>query len=440
MEVDIIKKIVAIILFFTIILTSYSFSQALNPTAKFLQYQELDGWGILALYANGIEIQDKKIKDISSSKITTDFEAYIIGAIPLGNDVSKYVERIVNAQMVDGKFADYLDGSGGDLVNAHIWGIISLYTAGEDSYNKEKALEWLKKNQNSNGGFPIFKGDTNSDIDLTAMAIVAYSILGLDYNTTEVKKAIDFIEGNLNNRESCEAISWYIMARTKLGLHVKSELYSKLQNYKFEEGGFKHSKMASKPNYMASWHGLLAENDYITKISIFTRLHNQNKFKDLNNNTYGYNHILKLINKGVLSGYPDNTFRPNNSIKRSEFTKLIVYGLGLEKEISEEGNEFSDLYEHWSNKIVKVAVKNGLIRGLGKGRFAPEDRITGAQVATIVVRAKGLEDEAKIIRGSNWYDGYVQVAKENNLLYDNFKPDEYATRAQCAVAISKIIN
>ncbi len=439
MEVDFMKKVVSLTIVFVMLFTSLSFALDLDPTVKYLKDQNPDGWGILALYANGIDIEDEKLEDIDSSKVTTDYEAYIMGAIPLDKDLCKYAESIENAQRYNGKFADYIDGSGEDLVNAHIWGIISLYAAGEESYNKNKALEWLKENQNPDGGFPVFTGDEISDIDLTAMAIVAYDILGLETNSTEVKEALNFIEKNISRRESCEAISWYIMSRVKLGLDVDSDLYDRLQDYKLEDGGYKHLKMSSRPNYMATWHGLLAEHDYKTKTSILTKLHNQNKFSDLNFFFFFFFFFLKLINKGILSGYLDNTFKPNNNVKRSEFAKFIVYGMGLEGQISGETNEFNDLNKHWSNKIVKIAVKNGLIQGLGNERFGPEDKITGAQVATMLVRAKGLETQAKDISGANWYDGYVQVAKENNLLYDSFKADEYATRAQCAVVIEKIM-
>jgi hypothetical protein len=275
------------------------------------------------------------------------------------------------------------------------------------------------------------------------MGIVAYSILGLNSNSSEVKNALSFVEKNIDKRESCESISWYILARTKLGLGVDKKYIDKLSEYKLKDESFKHLKLAKKGNYMATYHGLLAFSDYNNKISVFTKLHNLNKpvvkFKDLKQSDYAYKEIMYLVNKGVVLGYSDTTFKPNNSVKRGEFTKFLVYGKNLQSQATSPTNEFTDLKHHWSNKVVNVAVKKGYINGVGNKKFAPENNITGAQVAAIIVRAKGLESKAKGIKGKNWYDGYVKVAKDSNLLYKNFSANKNATRAQCAEIIYKLV-
>ncbi|NPV43491.1 MAG: hypothetical protein HPY70_05880 [Firmicutes bacterium] len=430
-----------IILAFVILwcFTGFCYAVDLNSTANYLADQQLDEWGILALYSCGFDVKDRPLEGVDSSDITTDYEAHIFGALPLRRDISEYAQKIINAQIDSGKFADYIEGRGEELVNAHIWGIISLYATNMDSYDKTGALNWLIKNQNEDGGFPIFAGDKNSDLDLTAMAVIALNILGLDSNSEEIKRALNFIEGNLERRESCETIAWYILARIKLGLDVDPKLCDRLLEYKLKDGSFTHLKTVPKGNYMATWHGLLALSDYKNRISIFTRLHNMNRFSDLNETDYAYKEIIHLVNRNVISGYPDGTFKPGNYVKRAEFAKFLVFALNFQHLISEETEEFGDLKGHWSNKIVNVAVRKGLIKGVGNGRFAPEARITGAEAAAMLVRAKGLEVSAESIRGDNWYDGYIKVAEENGLLYQNFDPNGYVTRAQCAEAISKLI-
>ncbi|MCG8482513.1 MAG: S-layer homology domain-containing protein, partial [Clostridia bacterium] len=191
---------------------------------------------------------------------------------------------------------------------------------------------------------------------------------------------------------------------------------------------------------MATWHGLLAQTDYNNKTSIFDRLHNLNKFNDLKESDYGYKEMMTLVNKGVLSGYQDGTLKPENPVKRGEFTKLLIYGLSLQNKLSNKTNQFSDLTNHWSNRIVKVAVDMGIMNGMEINKFYPESKITGAQVAVILVRYKGFQDLAEAIEGGKWYEGYIKIAEEQNLLYDNFNPEKFATRAQCAQAIYKLIN
>lgn len=418
-------------------LSSMTYASDIDATAKYLTKQNLDHWGILALNSYGNNVNEKTLKKVASN-VTTDKERYLLAAAAIGENVLEVSKEIANCQKEDGKFADRIDGTGDDLINAHVWGIISLYTANYEAYDKEKALQWLKENQNQDGGFAIFTGHDQSDLDITGMALIAYSILGMDKNTEEVQKAITFIEENITKKESCESYAWYILARVKLGLEVDKNLLDILEKYRLADGSYVHLETLKQSNYMSTWHGLLATSDVKNKISVFEKLHNVIRFVDLKKTDYAYTEITGLVNKGVISGYGDSTFRPNTSVKRSEFSKFLVYGLGLQNKISKESNQFIDLKGHWANKIVNVAVNQQLIKGVENNRFAPEARITGAEVATMLVRAKGLEEKAQAIKGDHWYDGYVQVAQDTNLLYTNFNSKEYATRAQCAEVIYRL--
>ncbi|SHH23058.1 S-layer homology domain-containing protein [Tepidibacter thalassicus] len=434
------KRIIALTIAILMSFTNFCFAVDVNSSAQYLGKQKLDEWGILALYSSGKDVTKKSLSSVNSKDIT-DYEKYILGARAVGKDVSSIAQKIVNSQNSNGRFPDCIDGTGNDLLNGHIWAVISLYVADEENYNKAKALSYLKANQNSDGGFPVFIGDKNSDLDMTAMGLVAYNVLGLNSNSPEVKKGFEFIEKNIDKKESCETIAWYILAKIKFGLNVDKKYIDKLLKYKLSDGSFKHLKQSKKGNYMATYHAVLALSDYNNKYSVFEKLHNLNTkgFKDLKKADYAYKEIMYLVDKGVVSGYSDKTFRPNNSVKRGEFAKFLVYGLNLQSQAKFKTNKFVDLKNHWSNKVVNVAVKRGYINGVGNNKFAPEEKITGAQVAAIIVRAKGLESKAKSVKGKNWYDGYVKVAKDNNLLYKNFDPNKNATRAQCAEIIYKLV-
>ncbi|MCT4604663.1 MAG: hypothetical protein N4A64_00955 [Marinisporobacter sp.] len=277
------RKIIALALMVFMLFTSFSFALDVNHTAKYLEKKKLDEWGILALYSYGKDVKNKPLEKVDQSIVTTDYEAYMMGAIPKGKDVSDYAQKIIKTQRKTGKFADCIDGTGQDLINAHVWGVISLYAANKENYDKEKALKWLKENQNEDGGFSVFVGAPNSDIDLTSMGLIAYSILGFNKEHEEVKKAIMFIEKNIDKKESCEGLAYYILARTKLGMEVEKKLYDRLLKYQLRDGSFKHLKRSSKGNYMASWHGLLAVKDYKDQSSIFTRLHDFSKVKNEKN-------------------------------------------------------------------------------------------------------------------------------------------------------------
>lgn len=254
-----------------LMLVNVSYGLDLGGAVNYLEKQKVDQWGILALHAHGKDLKGKSLNQVNSD-VTTDYESYILGAMALGQSTDAVVKKVVAAQRKSGKFADNIDGTGEENIGAHVWGVISLYTAGHDGYNRDKALKWLKDNQNSDGGFSIYTGGKSSDLDMTAMALVAYSALGLDNKSDEVKKAIDYLEKNLGKKESCEAYAWYILARKKLGIDIDKTLYNKLLEYQMKDGSFKHLKSINKANYIATWHGLLALADYENPVSIFDRL------------------------------------------------------------------------------------------------------------------------------------------------------------------------
>lgn len=436
---DNLKKYFICCLVLLLIFSNIAFADELSDAAKYLQQQELDQWGILALYAHGENIESKVLEE-PDSKALTDYERYLMGAISLEKNILNVVKKVVNCQRSDGKFSDFIDGTGSDLVNAHVWGVISLYAANYEVYDKAKALEWLKKNQNEDGGFPIYSGKAQSDLDMTAMAIVAYKILGLDENSAEIQDALTYLQNNMSQRESSEAYAWYILAHIHLGLNIDESLYKEFLAYQSQDGGFMHLTSINKSNYMATWHGLLAITSYKDKLSIFEKLHHLNRFVDLGKKDHGYEKIMYLVNQGVISGYSDQTFRAHAFVKRGEFCKFLIYGLNLQNQINQKTNKFNDLGEdHWANEIVKVAVDKGFIKGVTNNQFAPESKIKGSEVAALLVRANGLESKAMATGGSNWHDGYVEIANHSNLLYSNFKPESYATREQCAEAIYRLI-
>ena len=396
----------------------------------------MDEWGLLALYALGEDVSQFDLEEITS-KTTTDYEAYILGAGAKGIDLSKAATTIKNTQLPSGKFADEIGKKGEDLVNAHIWGIISLYVAGVEDYNKKTALKWLSDHQNKDGGFPVYAGDDYSDLDLTGMAIIAYSLLGLSESDTRIKDAFDFIEKNMDYEETCEALAWAIIAQKFIGQEVKGEYIERLLEYRLEDGTYKHLKSIKKNNYIATYSGLLAMNEYDNECSVLRKLHSINRFSDLTVKTKYIEAITYLLEEGILAGYEDDTFRPINLVKRAEFAKMLVYGMGIEDEVDSR-NQFTDMKGHWAEGIATLAFRKGIINGTGNNHFAPEATIKGAEVAAIVVRVNKLEDEAKKVEGKNWYDGYVKIALDQGLLYEDFQAEKNATRGQCAEVIKSL--
>lgn len=98
--------------------------------------------------------------------------------------------------------------------------------------------------------------------------------------------------------------------------------------------------------------------------------------------------IQKLADAGIVAGRPDGTFRPNDNISRAEFASLIVNAFKLE---AKTGKIFSDTANHWAKDSIATANANGVVSGYGYGdKFGPDDPITREQMAIMIVKAAKL--------------------------------------------------
>jgi hypothetical protein len=103
--------------------------------------------------------------------------------------------------------------------------------------------------------------------------------------------------------------------------------------------------------------------------------------------------IQDLSSRGIINGYDDGTFRPDNPVWRQHFTKMIVLTLGLPT--SEAAVcPFNDVdvggpSTLYPDNYIAVAAAQGITNGTGSGRFSPTAEISRAQVITMVVRAAG---------------------------------------------------
>ena len=109
-------------------------------------------------------------------------------------------------------------------------------------------------------------------------------------------------------------------------------------------------------------------------------------------------------------------FRPNDTIKRSEFAKVAVtsMGLGSVAESSEHATKYPDVVEnHWANGYINVATNQGIVIGDDQGNFRPDDTITYAEAATVLVRLIGHTPAAE--KKGGFPTGYISVASQQGI-------------------------
>lgn len=125
------------------------------------------------------------------------------------------------------------------------------------------------------------------------------------------------------------------------------------------------------------------------------------QFSDIGN-FYGWasESIYRLVEQGVLSGVGDGKFAPEKNVTRGEFAKMLVLSKGLTPEANPAGL-FTDVAKSdWYAPYVEAASKAGFIEGVGDHKFNPNANINRNEIAILAVRAMGKEDEAKAFTGT----------------------------------------
>jgi len=431
------KQKIAFILILVIALSSLSFSQVKENHYDFLEEKTIDEWGILALAIGGKKVEDLKVPPCGDSTITTDVEAYIIGELAKGNKDLLKVEQLYASQLSTGKFPDYLNGTGEELMNAHIWGILALYAGNEGLKYPKKAKQWLLEQQLEDGSFPLFVGSRTGSLDLTGMALMALNTLGCTKDQEAIKKGFRYLEKNIRALESSEALSWLILAKVVFQDDSRAPWVKALNAYQ-RENGYAHVALQSSGNYMATWHSVLALTDHEHNYSFLTHLRNQQRYSDLALSTDYLESIYYLLEKEYLKGYPSGRFKPLQTMTRGEVAKVLVEVFDLDFVVA-DSSDFKDIERYWGKDYIQRAHKSGLIQGMTPELFMPDKRITGAELAVILVRQKGLVDQVSNKNNLQWYDGYLQTAQENDLLYEDFEATKAVTRGQVARGMYKYL-
>ena len=104
------------------------------------------------------------------------------------------------------------------------------------------------------------------------------------------------------------------------------------------------------------------------------------KFSDASDDWYS-KAVNYVVGKGLISGYPNGTFKPNDSITRAEFAQMISGYIKNEKAGS---SDFEDVKDHWAKDAIDKLYGNKNVTGYPDGSFKPNAKITRAEAVTIL--------------------------------------------------------
>lgn len=137
-------------------------------------------------------------------------------------------------------------------------------------------------------------------------------------------------------------------------------------------------------------------------------------FPDVDENAV-YAEAVEYVNEiGIMQGDTQGNFNPEKNVTRAQMAVIVCRMFG-ETENLTVSNRFSDVKaDYWANTSISKAAELGIIGGYGDGTFRPDNTVTYEQAVAMVIRAVGGEEVAKEYGG--YPDGYLLAAEENGFL------------------------
>lgn len=190
--------------------------------------------------------------------------------------------------------------------------------------------------------------------------------------------------------------------------------------------------------------------------SIYTVVQSDKTFDDIQDH-WARQDIEQLASKALIKGMTEKAFAPDQFITRAQFAAILAQGLGLSE--AQMAVSFSDVKgSDWYAGYVGAAVKAGLVKGFSDGTFRPNEKITREQMAVMIANAvlfagkepgdkasqeqilARFKDQADL---SQWSKASVSDVIEagimNGVKSDEFRPSEFASRAQAAVIVKRLL-
>jgi len=192
-------------------------------------------------------------------------------------------------------------------------------------------------------------------------------------------------------------------------------------------------------------------------LATFAVVENKVTFSDISSvQAWAGRQIQVVAAKGAIEGRGNGVFAPKDSVTRAEFSKMLILALNMENNF--DTATFADVSsDAWYSPYVATAARLGIIQGRSADKFAPNDKITRAEMATMISRALKVSQhlgDVENVEGalSQFNDADkiaaslksgVAFAASNNLVIGSggkFDPNNQATRAEAAVMIYRTMN
>lgn len=413
----------------------YMVEVAPNPTFG-------DEWFIVALargeydvpanyydtYYSNLVSEVKKLEGVLHNRKYTEYSRVILALSAIGKDATDVGGYNLVEQLFD---FDKVVWQG---LNGPIFALIALDTWNYEiptnaNNSREKMIDYILSKQLADGGFTL--SGTNADPDMTAMAVQSLSTYK---DRADVQAAIDKALVAMENLQDAngsyktwgitnsESAAQVITALTSLNINPNEDkrfnqvLNNFLTFYHAQDGGFKHVLTETKANGMATEQAAYTLAAYNRLLTGKTKLYDMTDTKvgknpQINKTTpttisfidtqthWAKADIEAAVAKGLLKGYADGTFKPNNHLTRVQATSILVRALQL-KNVSDAPFTDIDTYSKETKDEIAAAYEAGLLI-TKSGKFAPSATISREELAVMLARAYALKKGEPYVAKSN---------------------------------------
>lgn len=148
-------------------------------------------------------------------------------------------------------------------------------------------------------------------------------------------------------------------------------------------------------------------------------------FADVDRGAWYYEEVQALAGAGIINGYTDHTFRADNPVTRAEFLAMALRLLDVEP--TSGGETFSDVSpSHWAAAYIRTAAGQGIVSGYPDGTFRPDQTVTRAEAAKIINQITGRDtcgfheyqaSFSDVLPGYWAYDAIMCAANDHNHIF-----------------------
>ena len=173
-------------------------------------------------------------------------------------------------------------------------------------------------------------------------------------------------------------------------------------------------------------------------------------FSDLSETHPYYKAVSYLYNNGTVAGYPDGSFKPDQTVSRVEALKFIFKGMDQDFGSNGEDLPFQDVsLNRWYSPYLIAAFSRQIVQGYPDGNFRPEQGVNRVEFLKILTSTLEIDLDQNVgqnpysdVNRSDWFAPYVEFAKENDLFPitgKNFEPAKPMSRVEVAEVIYRAI-